>query len=69
MKVIAHKNLPVRPPVTASIAMWLFLDRYQAPGWIWGVIGTLMAFAWVLYFVGVWLQEQVDVVGDKGKKP
>ena len=55
-KVIALKNLPMRPPITSTIAWFLLLDKFHAPGWLWGVMGTFFAFAWLVTVVVIWAQ-------------
>lgn len=62
MKVISYKNLPTRWPVVATIAWWLLLDRLDAPGWLWGTLGTLLVIAWVACIYNICVQEQVNVV-------
>jgi hypothetical protein len=33
-------------PIFSTLTAWLFLDRVSAPGWVWGVVGTLFAVVW-----------------------
>jgi len=66
-KVIAGKNLPAKLPIALSVALWLLMDRYHAPGWLWGVVGTVMAIYWILEIVGICTQEPVDMF-DKGPR-
>ena len=61
-EVIAFKNLPSRLPVIQSIVFWLLLDRVQPPRWCWGVIGTVLAFIWVVCLVGFFKQKEVDIL-------
>lgn len=61
MKVINRKNLPVRSPLMFSIVMWLLLDRLSAAGWVYGVAGTLCAILWVIFFVVLFKEDQVDL--------
>jgi hypothetical protein len=47
--VIHPDNMPVRWPWLGAAALWfLVLDRFNAPGWLWGAVGLL----WVLITVG-----------------
>ena len=34
--VIAHKYLPTHFPINFTLILYLFLDRFDAPGWAWG---------------------------------
>lgn len=50
-KVLSYKSLPARSPLFSSIVLWMMLDYYKAPGWVWGVVGTcviLWAAAWLI---------------------
>lgn len=61
MKVVASKNLPFRPPVIATIVMWLFLDRLDAPDIAWGIMGTLYAIVWIAWIAYAFQKEEVDI--------
>lgn len=50
IKVISNKNLPARPPLWSSMTAWLMLDRFDAPGWVYGVVGCLFVLLWIFYF-------------------
>jgi hypothetical protein len=60
-KVIHKKNLPVHLPLSLTIALYLLLDRSNAPGWVWGALGVLLlldrsnAPGWVWGALGVLL--------------
>lgn len=58
-KVIDRKYLPSRLPVTGT-AFWIFiLHQYHAPGWLWGVIGTIFVVTWITVIAAVILEERV----------
>ena len=61
MKVIAHKNLPFRPPVIGTAVAALVLDRLDAPQLAWGVVGTIYALFWIAWIVAMFHQEQVNL--------
>ncbi|MBN9356216.1 MAG: hypothetical protein J0I15_07200 [Herbaspirillum huttiense] len=61
-KVISRKNLPTRMPIALTIALGLLLDRCAAPGWVWGVAGTLMAVVWVAVIFGMFTEDDVEVL-------
>lgn len=46
-RVIDASCLPLRMPLLPSIVLWLLLDRLQAPGFVWGIVGTIMALLWI----------------------
>lgn len=61
MKVISRKNVPSYPPLLFTIVMWLLLDRVQAAGWVWGVVGTLVAIIWIGFIINVSKEDQTDI--------
>lgn len=65
IKVISYKNLPARAPILLTAVAYLYLDRYNAPGWVWGIVGTLMAFLWISYMLANYWQEQIDLRKEK----
>lgn len=60
-KVISSKNLLTRSPLLASIVC-LALDILGAPGWAWGVLGTLLAILWLAFIADLWMRDDVDVL-------
>lgn len=60
-KVLAWKQLPSRPPTVATIAWLLVLDRFHAPGWVWGVIGALLVIVWVSLIHDMATQKEVEI--------
>lgn len=49
--VIDPRQLPYRPPILAILVYFLLLDRFDAPGWLWGVYLTLSAIlliGWII---------------------
>lgn len=59
--VFAHRNLPTRLPVSWTAIAYLLLDRVDAPGWAWGVTGTLIISLWILAIVAIGTEGQIDV--------
>ncbi len=58
MKVVGEKYLPTRPPVTASIAYWLLMDRYHAPQWVYGVVCTILAIQWITSIALLFIEDR-----------
>jgi predicted PurR-regulated permease PerM len=46
-QVIGRRYLPAQLPIFQTLTAWLFLDRIHASGWVYGVIGTLLAVVWI----------------------
>lgn len=61
-KVIAYKNLPAKMPIVSSAVAYLFLDKFNAPGWVWGVVITLFSLLWIICIVAKIIQEEVEVI-------
>lgn len=63
-KVLAHKCVPLHPirVLYPAAVQWLFLDRFGAPGWLWGVFWTLNALMFVVIVVAWWAQEEYEPV-------
>lgn len=49
--VLPWNALPTNLPVQTTALAGLLLDRFSAPGWVWGVVGTLMALVWIVAVV------------------
>jgi len=65
MKVISSRCLPAKLPLMSSIVIWLLLDRLHCDQWVWGAVGVMFAFLWVLAIYLVWSQKQVDIFAGK----
>jgi len=61
--VIKSSSLPTRSPVGFAILFWLLLDRLGAPGWAFGVLGTLVFFMAMFWIVSFWTESKQDVSG------
>ncbi len=61
MKVVAWKCLPNRLPFWSTALIWLYLDRYRPPGWVYGAVGVVLATIWLVCIVATWKQEYVDI--------
>lgn len=47
--VIKSSSLPMRSPLLFAIVMWLLADRLSAPGWVYGVLWTIVALLVILF--------------------
>ena len=54
-------------PVIGTVVWWLVLDRFGAPGWVYGVVFTLIGIVWIAIIVeGFWYDyEERSPVWDK----
>lgn len=59
MKFISPKVIPPRSPLL-STAVWVtFLSYWGAPGWLWGVMGTVIVINWVVFFLAAFVYTYV----------
>jgi hypothetical protein len=61
--VIPVNHYPTRSPALATAVLYMALDIYKAPGWVWGVLGTLMAAAWIGWVITLRKQEEKPLPG------
>lgn len=59
--VIATKNRYTSLPLFPTIALFLLLDRFHTPGWLWGVVGTIMASIWIMAIIWMCQCKEVDL--------
>lgn len=60
-KVISRKNLPVRLPTTKYAVVGIILYLSNAPGWVIGVVATVMTIHFILAFWLLTNEKSVDV--------
>lgn len=60
-KALDRKNLPCSLPTSSTAIAWLLLDRFSAPGWLWGVSLTLLAILWIASIYDVFTCEKVEL--------
>jgi hypothetical protein len=58
-KVINKNNARCNFPIIATLVWWLVLDKIDAPGWAWGVIGTILVVGWVVIIIDVFTREEL----------
>ena len=66
-KFIHANNMPPKIGVLHFIVWWLALDRFGAPGWLYGALFTVLGIAYLIQLWTVFTFEAVDVLGNKGR--
>ena len=61
--VIKSSSLPKRSPIGMAILFWLLLDRLSAPGWVYGVLWSLVALCGIVYVISFFTETERDVTG------
>lgn len=67
IEVIAHKNLPSRAPVSFSIMVFLALEHWHAPEWLYGAVGFIVVLMWISYFIIKYRETDIDIFKDKNQ--
>jgi hypothetical protein len=67
-KVLDRKRLPARLPLFQSIVCWLALKHWNAPEWLYGVLGVVFLIYWIASIYAFYTQKEVDFVV-KEKEP
>ena len=62
-KKIARQNIPHNFPLVSTTVAWLLLDRLDASGIVWGIVGTVFAILWVLVLLDIVWSDSVDLLG------
>lgn len=63
-KVVAIKNLPMKPPIWSTLVLYLLFKDSGFPGWAWGATGVLMLILWAVAIYSMCRQTQVDLFRD-----
>jgi hypothetical protein len=67
-RVVIHTSaFPIRMPVATTAITYLLLDRWAAPGWVWGVVGTLVLMLWLGALLIRWNEEPKRLNGYGGE--
>lgn len=65
-KVIRVENLPTRLPLLPTLLIAIALDYFNAPQWLWGVVGFGAFLVWTICIIEMVYQEKIDIF-DKNK--
>lgn len=69
-KVISRTLMPTPIPVIHTLIIILALDFWNAPEWLWGVVGVYLLILWAGFFTRIFNTEEVDIFAEpKTKKP
>ena len=67
-KVIHHNNFSRKFPLTFFLVVYLFLDKFKVPGYVWGIAGTVALIAFVGFITGLNEQQEIDIFEEKNNK-
>jgi hypothetical protein len=60
-KALSSKNVPRRLHLMMYAVIWLLMDRFNPPGWAWGVVGTICAVMLMASLVDFFGAEDVEL--------
>ena len=63
--VVSWHQLPTRMPLLGSVVLWLALDRLDAAGWVWGVVGTVVVVGWLFWALSLFIEKHVEIDVDR----
>jgi len=55
------KNSRPRLPLMLTAVTYLMLDKFNTPGWAWGVAGTILLVLWILCLIAMVNSKGVDI--------
>ena len=64
-RFIKQSNLPPRLNLLTPVLWFLVLERFGAPGWLYGVVYTVMFVAYAAGAIVLFTGQSVDVLKDK----
>lgn len=61
--VLPWAVMPAQLPTQTTALAYLLLDRWQAAGWVWGIVGTVLALIWVIALIRMFTDKQKPLQG------
>ncbi len=60
-RVIKQEYLPTKLPYVGTCFWTFILYHFQAPGYVWGILGTLAVIAWIALIYAIWIEEDASL--------
>lgn len=64
-KVISIKNEKTKLPLNLIALAYLLLDKFNAVGWVKGIVWTLIVLVLIGCLHNIWIEEEVDIFKPK----
>ena len=61
MRKIHRQNLPTRLPITQTLTIFLAMDYWNAPEWLFGAISFSACIVWIFTIYAMWTEKNEDV--------
>lgn len=62
-KVINPQNMPINMPILNTMVFYLMLEHLNSPGYVWGVIGTVVILGWIVWIIDILTRETLEPFG------
>lgn len=69
MKKISRKNLPATLPLFKAMFLFMFMDYYNAPEWLWGIVIFLALIVFGLSIYSLSTEKLVDLFEGEKTEP
>lgn len=67
-RVIKRKNLPLKISIWNPLTCFLALERFNAPGWLYGALGVLFLYGYILTIYRMSTDIEVDLLSPTGRE-
>jgi hypothetical protein len=64
-RLIWTGNLPMRIPIWQTLLVWVALDHFRAPAWLWGGAALFLILLWAAWIHQVSTRDSVDVLSNR----
>jgi hypothetical protein len=54
-----------KSPLFLTLLFYLLLDKFNAPGWIWGAVASLCLLLWIVFFICINKEKPVEIYRDE----
>lgn len=61
MKTIHPKNAPTKLPFFNTIVVYLFLQHFNTPLWIYFIVSVIVVLFWVFALIAIYFDEYTDI--------
>lgn len=68
-KVVSYQNERASPPWVQTAIVYLLLDKWHAPQWLWGAFGLLFLALWISQIIDMMHQIELPVLFDQDGTP
>ncbi len=67
-RVVKRTCIASPAPILHSLFAWLVLEHFAPAGWVWGVVGTVVALLWIGFITTLFTEDYRDPFEDIDKR-